>query len=190
MASPYGHALAGLTLLNLWLPQFPTEERSRSIYGWAVFGACLPDLDFIPGLLLGQGGRFHHGIIHSIGFAITVSMLLWIGIGLLQKNHNFLKIGGLILCLTFSHLLMDFFTEATKGFPLLWPFTEVPFLSPVLIFPRVERDWGHPQLWNQTWLCFWVETFLLVPLWIASLRCYPNKSLTFPDKPSTLQINN
>ena len=169
MATPYGHALAGLGLLNLWF--YPSHERRPlTLYGWVVLGACLPDLDFIPGLLMGQGGRFHHGISHSLGLVLAASMLLWVVMGLQYKSLNFFRMGGLVFCLTISHLLLDFFTESPKGFPLFWPLTESSFRSPLPIFPRVERSWGHPQLRDQAWLCFWVETFLLAPLWITSLR--------------------
>jgi membrane-bound metal-dependent hydrolase YbcI (DUF457 family) len=176
MATPYGHTLVGLSLLNLWFPKSFSQKRNGALFGWTVIGASLQDLDFIPGLLLGQGGRFHHGIFHSVGMGLAASLLLWILVGRNQGIHSLLKAGGLVLGLTFSHLLLDFFTEAPKGFPLFWPFTEASFLSPLSIFPRVERDWGHPHLWNQAWLCFWVETFLLVPLWIASWRYSSNKT--------------
>lgn len=173
MASPYGHALMGLSLLNLWLPKWPLKKRARSICVWAILGACLSDLDFLPGLLLGQGGRFHHGIAHSIGFVLTFSLLVWFGIVLFQKSPDILKVGALIFSLTFSHLVLDYLTEAPKGFPLLWPFSESPFSSPWPIFPRVERNWLHPQLWGQIRLCFLVETFLMVPLWMVS-KGYPS----------------
>lgn len=176
MATPYGHALVGLSLLNLWFPKFSSEKRTWSLYGLIILGACLPDLDFIPGLLLGHGGRFHHGIFHSAGMAIVATLSVWIIVCGFQRNPHWLKIGGLIFCLTFSHLFLDFFTEAPKGFPLFWPFSEAPYLSPVPIFPRVERNWVYPQLWSQVRLCFLVETFLLVPLWMASWRVAPKKS--------------
>jgi inner membrane protein len=173
MASPYGHALIGLSLLNVWSIKGPIKKGVWSLYGLAILGACLPDLDFLPGLLMGQGGRFHHGIIHSLGFVLTVSLLVWFGIVLFQKSPDMLRVGGLIFSLTLSHLILDYLTEAPKGFPLLWPFTEIPCMSPWPIFPRVERNWLHPQLWAQIRLCFLVETFLLVPLWMASMG-YPS----------------
>jgi inner membrane protein len=173
MASPYGHALMGLSLLNLWALKRPLKMSARSLYGWVVLGACLPDLDFLPGLLIGKGGHFHHGIIHSIGFVLAVSLLVWLGIVFFQKSPDILKAGVLIFSLTFSHLILDYLTEAPKGFPLLWPFSESPCLFPWPIFPRVERNWLHPQIWSQIRLCFLVETFLLAPLWMVSMG-YPS----------------
>ena len=170
MASPYGHTLVGLTILNLWRPRLSMDLRGRYLYGWVILGASLPDLDFIPGLIMGQGGRFHHGIAHSIGFALLASLLIGVGAGLVRRGHRFFEAAGLSASLVLSHLILDYFTEASKGFPLFWPFTEALFLSPFSIFPRVERTWGHPRLWHQIGLCLFVESFFLLPLWLTWRR--------------------
>lgn len=170
MASPYGHTLAGLTILNLWFSQWPFKKRKGSFYGWVILGASLPDLDFIPGLILGQGGRYHHGISHSIGFALLVSLLMGVATYLIKGKPAFIKAAALTFGLILSHLFLDYFTEAPKGFPLFWPFTESLFLSPFSIFPRVERTWGHPQLWQQIRLCFLVESFLFIPFLATARR--------------------
>lgn len=171
MASPYGHTLVGLSLFNLWFSQTPSApKKDWLVMGLVVVGASFPDLDFIPGLILGQGGRFHHGYSHSLGVVVGVSLSAGILCGLIQSGISFFKISGFVFALGLSHLLMDFFTEAPKGFPLFWPLTEAKFLSPFPIFPRVERTWSHPQLWSQGWLCLLVESFLLLPLWLISRR--------------------
>jgi inner membrane protein len=170
MASPYGHTLVGLTLLNLWFPRRSFNTRSRSLYGWIILGASLPDLDFIPGLILGQGGRFHHGISHSIGFALLAALLIGIGAVLVKNGERLIKVAGLAFCLILSHLILDYFTESPKGFPLFWPFTDTLFLSPLPILPRVERTWGHPRLWQQIGLCLLAESFFLIPLWLTRRR--------------------
>jgi inner membrane protein len=177
MATPYGHTLAGLSLLNFWYPQADfSKQRAGLVYGLVVLGASLPDLDFIPGLILGQGGRFHHGYTHSLGLAIVVSLVAGGLIKWVRPGLTFIKAGGFFCCLVLSHLFLDFLTEAPKGFPLFWPFTENNFWSTIPIFPRVERNWGNPDLWNQGLYCLLVESFLLLPLWVSSWRkrSYPD----------------
>ena len=39
----------------------------------AAFVATVPDLDLLPGILLGDPVRFHHGLTHSILFATLVA---------------------------------------------------------------------------------------------------------------------
>lgn len=174
MATPYGHALVGLSLLNLWYPKaIFSKGRQWLVYGLIALGASFPDLDFIPGLFLGQGGRFHHGFFHSVGIALGLGLITGIGLRLTRRGFSVVTITGLVLSLDLSHLVLDFFTEASKGFPLLWPFTEARFLSSISLFPRVERTWGHPDFWTQALFCFTVETFLLVPLWVTSWRRRP-----------------
>ena len=164
MATPYGHTLAGLSLFNLWYPRagFP-QKKGALVYGLVALGASFPDLDFIPGLILGQGGRFHHGYSHSLGFAIGVSLLAAILVKWIRPGFTFIKTGGFVLCLILSHLILDFFTEAPKGFPLFWPFTETKFLSSIPILPRVERTWGNPDLWNRDCFVFWWKVFYCFP---------------------------
>lgn len=171
MASPCGHTLVGLSLLNLWYPQTaPSKKRGWFVYGLVAFGASFPDLDFIPGLILGQVGRFHHGNFHSLGVAIGAALIAGIFIKLIQPSSSFIKTGSFVFCLGISHLFLDFFTEAPYGFPLFWPFTETKLLSPIPIFPRVAWTWEDPDFWSQTLRCFSVESVLLLPLWVISWR--------------------
>jgi membrane-bound metal-dependent hydrolase YbcI (DUF457 family) len=174
MATPYGHTLAGLSLLNLWYSRTGySDKKGALVYGLVVLGASFPDLDFIPGLILGQAGRFHHGYFHSLGIAFSVSLIGAIFFKVIQPQGSFLKIGPLGLSLILSHLFLDYITEAPNGFPLFWPFTEAKFLSPIPVFPRVERTLGYPEIWSQGLLCFFVETILLLPFWLISLRRRP-----------------
>jgi membrane-bound metal-dependent hydrolase YbcI (DUF457 family) len=169
MATPYGHTLAGLSLFNLWYPRagFPIK-KSIWVYGLVLLGASFPDLDFIPGLILGQAGRFHHGYSHSLGIAFLVSLIIGIFIKVIQPEGSFLKTGGFVLSLILSHLFLDYITEAPKGFPLFWPFTKAKFLSDLPILPRVERTIGNPEIWSQSLLCFFGESVLMLPLWLIS----------------------
>lgn len=169
MATPYGHTLVGWSLFNLFYPEADFFKRKGAfVYGLIALGASFPDLDFIPGLILGEPSRFHHGFFHSVGAAAGMALIAGILITLIQPRNSLIKTGGFVLVLILSHLFLDFLTEAPKGFPLFWPFTENTFLSSISIFPRVERTWGHPEIWSQGIFCFFVESILLLPLWLIS----------------------
>ncbi|MEW6187216.1 MAG: metal-dependent hydrolase [Thermodesulfobacteriota bacterium] len=174
MATPYGHALVGLSLLHLWFPQTgPSPKKTYILYGLAVLGAWAPDLDFIPGLFLGNPGRFHHGPFHSLSLAIGSALFIGLLIRFFSKIQSSIKIGSLVFALVFSHLLLDFFTEDPMppfGFPLFWPAAQTPFLSPLSIFPYVLRHPEHHEFWSHSFLSLAVESFILLPLLVLSWR--------------------
>jgi inner membrane protein len=170
MATPYGHTLAGLSLFNLWYSRTNlSNKKGVLVYGLIALIASFPDLDFIPGLILGQGERFHHGYSHSLGMVFTISLIVVILFKLIESEAPLLKTGGFVFSLILSHLFLDYITEAPKGFPLFWPFTETNALSSLPILPRVERNIANPEILSQALFCFSVESFLLLPLWAASL---------------------
>ena len=41
-----------------------------------IFIANAPDLDFLPGLIIGKPNLYHHGISHSLGIGILFSLIL------------------------------------------------------------------------------------------------------------------
>jgi len=174
MASPYGHALVGLSLFNLCYPR-PVTSRINTwlLYGLVIVGALAPDLDFLPGLFLGNPSRFHHGPFHSLGTAVGLSLMAGFLITFLGRTRSFLKTSAFIFILVFSHLFLDFFTEDIKppyGFPLFWPASETYFISPWWFIPHVERNFILPHFWIQVFRVMLVESFLFLPLFFFSRR--------------------
>ena len=174
MASPYGHALVGLSLFNLWYPRLVvTRGKTFLLYGLVIFGACLPDLDFIPGLFLGNPSRFHHGPLHSLGIAVGLTLIFGLLMAFVMKEGFYLKASGFVFALIFSHLLLDFFTIDPKppfGFPVFWPLSETYFLSSWGFIPPVERNFALPQFWMETFKVFLVESLLFLPLFLLSFK--------------------
>jgi len=74
MATPVGHMLMGASTLAL---SGPRRARARLVALGALVGAA-PDLDFLPGLVLGDPARFHHGPTHSLGFALLAALATWL----------------------------------------------------------------------------------------------------------------
>ena len=79
MPFPIAHSAAGVaTYFALKKDHFanlPTQEKYFLF--WCILLANLPDFDFIPGLLLSEPGKFHHGISHSILFCLIITLLFY-----------------------------------------------------------------------------------------------------------------
>jgi membrane-bound metal-dependent hydrolase YbcI (DUF457 family) len=171
MATPYGHALVGLSLFSIW---FPKKAVSISPLGVVaiILGSIAPDWDFLPGLLSGNPSRFHQGIFHSLGMAFGLALAGGAVIKGLQKEFSFFKISSFLFILVFSHLVLDFFTEDLKppyGFPFLWPFYSAPLGFPWPVIPHVIRDFHQEGFVSQNLLVLGVETILFLPFYLLSV---------------------
>jgi inner membrane protein len=94
--------------------------------------ANAPDLDFVPGVLVGRPALFHQGITHSISVGLIVSL----GVaGFLRiRGRQFAKFFNICFISYLSHLLIDLFGTDKRfpfGIPVLWPLSQEYFISPV-----------------------------------------------------------
>jgi inner membrane protein len=170
MPSPVGHSLTGYLI-------YRATGRGAADERWWTFAVYLvaanaPDLDFIPGLLMGNPGRYHHGPSHSLGFAILFGLAL-------SLTMAFFKLGSgkrnfiIFFALYFSHVLLDYLSTDTSfpyGVPLFWPLSNDFYIAPFAFLPDIKRPIssglefiiGVFSLRN-----FWaaiMESLLLVPL--------------------------
>jgi len=178
MASPIAHSLAGAAVywasLKSPTPLDEWRQHARPLALFAIL-ANLPDLDFIPGWLLkGNPNAYHHGWTHSFVFVTAAALLIsWVIKFRATKAAN----RTWFLAATGSHLLIDYFTGpalgriASYGMPLLWPFSETRFSSPVsLVVGPEHHDLQHLFGWHN-WLWAAYEAlvfgglFLLVTRW-------------------------
>jgi inner membrane protein len=101
----------------------------------AAFLACLPDLDYLPGLLVGELNRYHQLFTHSFAFC-TLAALTAAWVLRRTRLHP-----PAVFAIVFSHLVLDLLTEDARppiGIPLLWPVSSRPFqIAP--LFPRWEK---------------------------------------------------
>ena len=140
MASPIGHSLAGLSIYLAC----NTEIWGRKVWKVVllyVFLANLPDIDFIPGIFIGNPGYFHHGITHTLGFTV-LAVLTCVFIAKLKKVECW-PICGIVFLLIFSHLIIDLFTRdnlSPYGIMVLWPFSRTYFYPSFLIFTEINRE--------------------------------------------------
>ncbi|MFQ5584839.1 MAG: hypothetical protein ACE5GL_10425 [Calditrichia bacterium] len=68
MPSPIGHSLAGYVIASFKSGSLFNKNLSTVLL--FVFVANVPDLDFIPGLIIGKPNIYHHGVSHSLGVGI------------------------------------------------------------------------------------------------------------------------
>ena len=184
MPSPVAHGLAGLAIAHFALRSgrlpnpgvdVPTR-RAGSIFwtGALVFAANAPDLDFVPGILIGNAGRFHHGATHTLAAVLAFGLLAW-GSARLAGLGSARRIGVVMALGFLSHLLFDWMTVETNGpygMTLLWPLSWDRLSSPIQVFMEIRRDGragGFVQSllqWHNVKAAVW-ELTLLGGLWAA-----------------------
>ena len=125
MPSPVGHILAGTAV---YLAGTKKESRSRLILVITCLAGILPDFDFLPGLLIGRFSAFHHGISHSLTFALFFTLLVFFVVERVDKDiaGQAAILAGLSYAL---HVILDFVgvNEGTRGVPILWPLSDQRF---------------------------------------------------------------
>ena len=134
MPSPVGHSLMGAII-------YRGAGGRVDRYQWSLLAACLfaanaPDLDFLPGLFVGDLSRFHHGPSHSIAFAFVFG--LFAAIVLPFGKRRAFAIGFLNYL---SHVFMDFLIDDPswpQGVPLFWPFSDEHYMAPMTVFRKFD----------------------------------------------------
>ncbi|MGH7596498.1 MAG: metal-dependent hydrolase [bacterium] len=133
MPLPVAHSLMGYAIAEATNVRL-SEKKWINVSIFAAL-ANLPDVDYLPGFLLGRPNHFHHRWTHSLGFALLIgllgSLILWQRRrkGVLQeitdgKAGQFWPACLAISAAVFSHCVLDLFTEDTSlpyGMLLFWP---------------------------------------------------------------------
>jgi inner membrane protein len=138
MATPLGHALAGYAVYNL--AKAPQRRDGWGLPLLCVFMATAPDLDFLPGLLVGKPALYHQGVTHSLGAATLLS--LGVAGGWSLRGRSFPAVFGYCFIAYLSHLILDLLGPDQRppyGIPLLWPISEAHVISPVPILLGVRH---------------------------------------------------
>lgn len=171
MPTPIGHSLLATAI-------FSGVNRKKFALNWFDYLVCLcigifPDLDFLPGWILGTPSRFHHQFTHSLFFGIIIGTSAGLFVGWLKK-HRWWRYAILFTAIYFSHLLADFLGVDTRfpyGEQLFWPFWQGYVLSPVPIFLDVYRSSSRndflTSLFNfHNLQAVLVELLICCPIWL------------------------
>jgi len=107
---------------------------------FCVVAANAADLDFIPGIFLGNPNAFHRGISHSIGAALLYGVLAAVFV---RMGTSRPALFGVAAGLYLSHVLLDYFNSDSRppyGEPLLWPASARYYVSPFTPLLDIRRD--------------------------------------------------
>jgi inner membrane protein len=133
MPSPVGHSLMAYIFYRTSLR--PVQLRQWQVGALYLFTANAPDLDFLPGLIVGNLSRYHHGPSHSLAFAILFGVV--VSLFCSRRLCTFIVASSLYS----SHVVLDYLVQDPSpphGVPLLWPLTYEYFMASFAFFPRFD----------------------------------------------------
>jgi len=120
----------------------PAERHRPMLLLGAVALANAPDVDYLPGLVIGHPGAFHRGITHTLAAAVVVAIAAWLLRRL--RDPRWSARAALWVGATYaSHLVVDYFTPDTKGpggGQFLWPLSSSYWISPVTPLREIVVD--------------------------------------------------
>jgi len=160
MATPVGHYLLGFSVASLLARDDQTTRGGL----WLAILACAPDFDVVPGILVGDLARFHHGVSHSLAAAALVSAGVLAGFRFFGRETSW-RLFLTCFLLYASHIVLDFFTldpGDRSGVPLLWPLSET-YQSPWALLPNVQHSRG-PIFSTHNFLLMVRELVVFAPL--------------------------
>lgn len=171
MALCLAHATAGYLAYEALRPAGP--HRPWLLAG-AVFLANAPDLDFLPGLAVGDPDAYHRGVTHTLGAAVAMAAM----VGLLARWRRVPRPwwwAAFAAVAYGSHLLVDWMTVDAvppHGIQLLWPFSARWLHAPwnllgEIIIDRSGRVAFVHSLLTPTALLAWAREVALVVAVVA-----------------------
>lgn len=174
MATPVGHILAGVAAGTASTGGATILGPVKDLVFFSVV-AILPDLDFVPGLLMGQGNAFHQGPTHSLLAAALVALACWI-YGRFKGHAWLLAWAGAAVYL--SHLAVDWMAmdyRAPIGIPLFWPFSYEHMSADHAIFLDIKRSaltWAviKHDLLAVAWEILLLGPFAAAAYWLRARR--------------------
>lgn len=144
MPLPLAHSAAGLSAYLAFRPKFMHKTQKEGLYLLGICLACanMPDIDFVPGILIGEPSKFHPSPSHSIVVCLITALVVYFFAGKkLQEIPGKFLLGSIFVSLL-SHPVLDYFTPVTKkfsGYLFLWPFEFKPYISSFPLFRIVNR---------------------------------------------------
>ena len=97
--------------------------------------AVAPDLDILPGMLVGKGAAYHGTATHSVAAVVAVGLIAWWVLG-----KRWAALAGAAYL---SHLVVDLLDDRGRTNVLLgWPFTPERPMAIAPVFPTVPFEHG------------------------------------------------
>ena len=165
MSSPFGHSIPGYLFAAYESKTLKIHDAKRIFL--YVFLANAPDLDFVPGALMGMPNLFHHGISHSLGAGVLFSLIVTFLIG--RKENLYKRLFLICFSLYCSHLFLDYLSMDGRppiGIPLFWPLSNEYLIFSHPILPPIM----HSGLDHATMGQFIDDLFSIHNLWVVLLE--------------------
>jgi LexA-binding, inner membrane-associated putative hydrolase len=142
--SPVGHLLGGAAV---YLAGTNRESRSRVTLTATLLGSMFPDFDFLPGILIGRPAAFHHGVSHSLAFAVLFGSLVLV---FLYRNWPKRVARRAALLGTFAyafHIALDA-VSAHDAVPIVWPLSNVKIGTDLGLFGHFHHGGLEQGIWS------------------------------------------
>jgi membrane-bound metal-dependent hydrolase YbcI (DUF457 family) len=139
MALCFAHTAAGYLAYEV---ARPADRHRPGLLLAAVGLANAPDLDFLPGLLVGQPGAYHRGVTHTLA-AVVLAALVAVVVVRRGSHWRPRTVGVWVAAVWASHLLLDLITTdvvAPYGGRFLWPLSSAYYIAPVTLLPEIVID--------------------------------------------------
>jgi len=140
MPTPIGHSLISTAIFA----GVNKKDKNFSVLDYFIFlfFGMLPDLDFLPGLIIGEPSRYHHGFSHSFVMSLVMGLMAGLVYYLIRRKY-LVQYSFIFSGVYFAHVAADFFAVDTSlpiGEQLFWPFWNGYLLSPFTFFLDVHRS--------------------------------------------------
>jgi hypothetical protein len=147
MPSPVAHLLSGGIV---YLTGGSAKQRSRLVLGATILGSIVPDFDFLPGFLIGNPGAFHHGISHSLGYAVLFGTVVFLVLRYFQYGDIATRAALMGAFAYGFHAVLDAVSvnEGAKSVPLLWPLSSREFGINLHFFGHFHHDGLADGIWS------------------------------------------
>ena len=139
VSSPFGHSIPGYIFAAYESKTLKVHNAKKILF--YMFLANAPDLDFLPGVLMGMPNLFHHGISHSLGAGVLFSLIVSFLIG--RKENLYKRLFTICFSLYCSHLFLDYLSMDGRppiGIPLFWPLSNEYLIFPYPILPPISHS--------------------------------------------------
>ena len=147
MPSPVAHLLSGGIV---YLTGGSAKQRSRLVLGATILGSIVPDFDFLPGIVIGDPPAFHHGVSHSLGFALLFGAVVFLALRYFQYSDIATRAALMAASAYGFHAVLDAVSvnEGAKSVPLLWPLSSREFGINLHLFGHFHHDGLADGLWS------------------------------------------
>jgi membrane-bound metal-dependent hydrolase YbcI (DUF457 family) len=147
MPSPIAHILGGAAV---YLVGQSCKQRSHIVMSATLLGSLVPDFDFLAGIVIGDPPAFHHGISHSLGFALLFGTAVFLVLRCFQRSDIATRAALMATFAYAFHAVLDAVSvvEGAKAVPLLWPFSWHEFGINLGLFGHFHHDGLTDGIWS------------------------------------------